>query len=190
MNIEPLVFADAAGWKSWLAANHDKAGEAWVVHYKVKSPRSGLRYGEALKEAIAYGWIDGKMKSLDGDRFMLRYTPRKSNSIWSQRNKDIANGLIRQGKMAEAGMAAVEAARANGKWDNAYSNRAVLAIPEDLRQALELDLDKIAAVNFLSLPNSSRNMYIRWVENARTEGTRRLRITRVVSRAQDNVKPG
>jgi uncharacterized protein YdeI (YjbR/CyaY-like superfamily) len=187
-NIEPLVFADAAGWKSWLAANHDKAGEAWVVHYKVKSPLPGLQYGEALEAAIAYGWIDGKMKSLDDDRFMLRYTPRKLNSVWSQKNKDIASGLIRQGKMAQAGMAAVETARANGNWDNAYSNRAVLVIPEDLRQALESD--KTAALNFLSLPNSSRNMYIRWVENARTEGTRRLRITQVISRAQDNVKPG
>lgn len=159
-----------------------------MVHYKVKSPLPGLRYGEALRAAIAYGWIDGKMKSLGDDRFMLRYTPRKLNSVWSQRNKDIASGLIRQGKMAQAGMAAVETARANGNWDSAYSNRAVLVIPEDLRQALESD--KTAALNFLSLPNNSRNMYIRWVENARTEGTRRLRITQVVSRAQDNVKPG
>lgn len=115
-DIKPLLFRDAAEWRSWLVANHANAKEVWVVHWKAKSSASGLRYGDALEEALAYGWIDSMMKSLDKDRVIQRYTPRQPNSNWSESNKARADKLILNGRMTEAGLAAVEAAKKLGKW--------------------------------------------------------------------------
>ena len=114
----PLDFKDAIEWRNWLAANHHDATEVWIIQLKAKSKNTGLRYLEALEEALSYGWIDGKMHSIDDEKFMLRYTPRKANSNWSENNKKRAEELIRQGRMAEAGMAAIEAAKKNGKWNS------------------------------------------------------------------------
>lgn len=116
MEQTPLEFADAATWRAWLAENHYTTPEAWVIHYKKKSGLSGLRYAEALEEALAFGWIDGMMRSIDGDRIMQRYTPRRPASNWSESNKDRVAKLIREGRMAASGLAAVERAKAKGKW--------------------------------------------------------------------------
>jgi uncharacterized protein YdeI (YjbR/CyaY-like superfamily) len=178
-DIVPLVFADAASWRAWLSENHDKAREAWVVHFKVKSPQIGLRYQHALEEAIAFGWIDGRLATIDQDRFQLRYTPRKKGSLWSRRNKLIAEQLISAGRMSASGMAAVQEAKSNGNWDVAYSDKEPESLPDDLRQAFADG--EIAFRNFQSLPVSARNMYIRWVGRARTPETRESRIKSVVN---------
>lgn len=111
-----MEFNDAIGWRKWLAANHRDEAEAWVIHYKAKSKINGLHYIEALEQALSYGWIDGKMHSIDEEKFMLRYSPRKANSNWSESNKKRAKELIRQGRMSEAGLTAIETAKQNGRW--------------------------------------------------------------------------
>ncbi|PPD57983.1 YdeI/OmpD-associated family protein [Dehalogenimonas etheniformans] len=181
-----LVFNDAGEWHAWLADNHDKAKDAWVVHYKKNSKTPGLRYDEALEQAIAFGWIDGKLKSLDDNRFMLRYSPRKMNSVWSKRNKVIAERLIATGKMEIPGKASVENAKSNGKWDAAYSDDAPIELPEDFHRALSSD--RTASENFERFSVSSRNMYVRWIENAKTAATRRARIMSGVERSRQNLK--
>jgi uncharacterized protein YdeI (YjbR/CyaY-like superfamily) len=115
-DIEPLLFADAAAWRAWLSENHDKTREAWVVHFKAKSPRVGLRYQDALEEAIAFGWIDGIMRSVDKDRVIQRYSPRRRGSNWSESNKARVSKLVSAGRMTDAGLEAVEAAKSSGKW--------------------------------------------------------------------------
>jgi len=85
--ITPLAFKDAAEWRAWLASNHNVAKEAWVIHQKAKSLSPGLCYDEALNEALAYGWIDGMMRSLDKEQITQRYTPRRKGSNWSKPNK-------------------------------------------------------------------------------------------------------
>jgi len=186
--INPLHFTNAAAWHAWLAENSERASEAWVVHFKAKSPRPGLRYPEALTEALEYGWIDGKMKSIDADTFMLRYSPRKPKSVWSKQNRDKVEQLISSGKMALPGLAAVEASKASGNWDKAYSDRTAEPLPDDLQAALRGE--KAAAFNFERFPVSSRNMYIRWIAQAKTVKAWSSRISEVVRRAVANLKPG
>ena len=100
MDISAAInFKDKQGWRDWLEQNHNKEREAWLVIYKKRSTQSGLRYDEALEEALCFGWIDGKMKSVDDDRFILRYSPRKTNSVWSKINKDKAEKLVDQEAM-------------------------------------------------------------------------------------------
>jgi uncharacterized protein YdeI (YjbR/CyaY-like superfamily) len=112
----PLFFIDAQSWNNWLAENHSRANEAWVLHYKAKSHNTGLRYLEALRVAISFGWIESYLKSIDGEKFIRRYSPIKANNFWSKRDKEEAEDLIRAGRMTEAGLRAVKAAKKNGRW--------------------------------------------------------------------------
>ena len=114
--LEPLLFRNATEWGAWLAANHDSAKEAWVIHQKAKSAGPGLRYADALNEALAYGWIIGIMRSKDKDSIIQSYTPRRPGSNWSESNKARMEKLISQGKITKAGLAAVEVAKKSGKW--------------------------------------------------------------------------
>ena len=183
-----LNFKDIQRWHNWLEQNHNKEREAWLVIYKKRSKQTGLQYDEALEEALCFGWIDGKLKSVDKDRFILRYSPRKANSVWSKINRDKAEQLIAQGRMTAAGLTKIEEAKKNGTWDAAYTNKQRDEIPSDLRKAL---MENIKAWNnFESFANSYRNMYIGWVIGAKTEETRRKRIIEVVKRSALNMKPG
>ena len=181
-----LNFKNVQEWHRWLEQNHDKETEAWLIIYKKRSKQIGLRYDEALEEALCFGWIDGKMKSVDGDKFVLRCSPRKAGSIWSRANKDKAELLIAQGKMTDAGLAKIEEAKKNGLWERAYSSRTRAEIPADLETALSLD--RIAWKNFHELASTYQNMFIRWLNNAGTEEIRRWRIAEIVKRAELNQK--
>jgi uncharacterized protein YdeI (YjbR/CyaY-like superfamily) len=179
---------DNQEWRKWLKHNHDQATEVWLVIFKKHSEQSGLRYDEALEEALCFGWIDGKMKSIDRYKFFLRFSPRKSKSLWSQRNKDKAEKLIAQGRMATAGLVRIETAKKNGTWEEAYTNKKKDEIPTDL-EAVLLE-NPTAWLNFQQFANSYRNMYIGWVISAKTESTRKRRIEEVVKRSVSNKKPG
>ena len=156
--------------------------------YKRNARTTGLRYADALEEAICYGWIDGQMKSVDCDRFRQRWTPRRPGSIWSQTNRARALKLIAQGRMARPGMAAIRAARKSGAWQNAYPNVAPVKIPRDL--ALALSADRVAQENFRRFAPSARRMFTGWVLDARQAATRERRIAAVVRRSRENRKPG
>ncbi|MFC2071063.1 YdeI family protein, partial [Chloroflexota bacterium] len=134
-----IYFADSREWHKWLENNHDSAREAWLFHYKKKSGRSGVSYKEALEEAICFGWIDGKLRSIDEEKYILRYSPRKARSVWSKINRDKAEELIKAGRMQEAGLLKIEEAKKNGNWDNAYTSRQPEEMPADLEKALEED---------------------------------------------------
>jgi uncharacterized protein YdeI (YjbR/CyaY-like superfamily) len=106
---EPAVYFDSAeDFRAWLAANHDSAAELWVGLYKKGSPKVGLRYGEAVEEALCFGWIDGLTRSRDADSFVQRFTPRRPGSNWSMVNIAKVEALRRQGRMQPAGIAAYE----------------------------------------------------------------------------------
>jgi uncharacterized protein YdeI (YjbR/CyaY-like superfamily) len=114
---EPLYFASGDEWRQWLEHNHKTAGEAWLVYYKKGVKKPGISYREALDEALNFGWIDTRLKSLDKESYMLRYAPRKPGSAWSKANRERAEELMREGRMAPAGLAAIEEARRSGQWD-------------------------------------------------------------------------
>ena len=128
------------------------------------------------------------MRSIDEEKFILKYTPRKTKSVWSKLNKDKAEKLIKLGKMTDAGLVKIEEAKKNGLWYAAYTNKDREDIPEDLDKALLQN--KEAWNNFHNFANSYWNMYIGWVNSAKTEETRRRRITEVVKRSSLNKKPG
>ncbi|MFC2010081.1 YdeI family protein [Chloroflexota bacterium] len=183
-----LYFKNSQEWYKWLEQNHNKEIAVWLVIYKKRSKQIGIRYDEALEEALCFGWIDGKMQSVDEDKFILRYSPRKSKSVWSNINKEKSELLILQGRMTDAGLAKIEEAKKNGLWQDAYTNKKKDVIPVDLETALSAN--RIAWVNFHGFANSYRNMYIGWVTGAKAKETRMRRIAEVVKRSTLNKKPG
>ncbi len=180
-------FQDQNEWRIWLEENHSSEKEVWVTIQKKNSGRKGLNYLDAVEEAICYGWIDSKMQSIDSQRFRQRFSPRRKNSIWSKKNRETAEKMIRTGKMSEAGLKTIKIAKENGKWDIAYSSQLVPTIPSDLTEALKKN--ELAWRNFHKFSNSTRFQYIYWVTSAKKDETRRKRIVEVVKKAIKNIRP-
>jgi uncharacterized protein YdeI (YjbR/CyaY-like superfamily) len=147
-----------------------------------------LNHVDAVEEAICFGWIDSKLKKIDEEQFILRYSPRRKRSVWSKINKDKAEKLISLGQMMPAGLEKINQAKTSGYWDKAYTNLVKDHLPSDLKKALMKN--KKAWDNFQEFANSYRNTYIGWVDNAKTLETRKRRITEVVKRSIENKKPG
>ena len=183
-----LFFKNRDEWRNWLGKNHRAINEIWLIHYKKSSGKKGLNHFDAVEEAICFGWIDGKLKKIDEERFILRYSPRKSKSVWSKINKENAEKMISLGKMTKAGFDKIEEAKKQGFWDTAYTNLLREQLPSDLKNALIVN--KKAWNNFQKFANSYRNMYIGWVKNAKTEKTRKKRISEVVKNSLENKKTG
>jgi uncharacterized protein YdeI (YjbR/CyaY-like superfamily) len=184
---EPLDFRNTTEWRKWLRCNHAKSQGEWVYMYK-KAARDGLRYHDALDEALCFGWIDGQIHAVDEEKFRQRWTPRRPGSVWSQVNKTKVKRLIAEGRITAAGLAAVKEARRTGKWQTAYTNRREDRVPADLAKALRAEPE--AWRNFEGLAQTYRNMYAGWVRDAKRAETRQRRIAAVVRRALRNLKPG
>lgn len=132
-----LLLPDAATWRSWLEEHHaSSAGVRLVVHKKGGSA-TALTRAAALDEALCFGWIDGQAGSRDEESYLLRFTPRRSGSSWSAINVGLVDRLAGEGRMAAAGAAEVEAARADGRWDAAYAGPATAQLPPELIEAFE-----------------------------------------------------
>jgi len=183
-----LFFKNRDEWRTWLEKNHTTADVVWIIHYKKSSGKNGLNHFDAVEEAICFGWIDGKLKKIDEERFILRYSPRKPKSVWSKINKENAEKMISLGKMTKAGFDKIEEAKKQGFWDTAYTNLVRERLPSDLKNALIVN--KKAWNNFQQFANSYRNMYVGWVKNAKTKETRKKRISEVVKNSLENKKTG
>jgi len=180
-------FKDQKEWRIWLENNNSSELEVWVIIQKKKSGKKGLRYEEAIEEAICFGWIDSKMQSINSERFRLRFSPRRKNSIWSKKNKETAEKMIQTGKMTNAGFMAIKMAKENEKWDNAYSSKDQPTIPTDLIEALRKN--ELAWRNFTKFSCSTKLQYVHWIINSKKDETRQKRITEVVKKAVKNIKP-
>lgn len=115
-----LICNETKDWHDWLAANYLTQSQVWLQISKAHVRDIGIKIDEAVEEAICHGWIDGKMYSLDNDKYILRFTPRRLDSAWSRKNKKRAEALIAAGRMTEYGMEKIRAAQKNGNWENAY----------------------------------------------------------------------
>ena len=164
-----------------MERNHDKETEVWLLHYKKHSSKTGIRHDEAVEEAICFGWIDSKLRSVDEEKYALKYSPRRKGSVWSEINKKIAMRMIDAGRMTRGGMEKIEEARRNGKWASAYSSKNRPSIPQDLEEALARN--KTAGQNFHGLSNSRQIQYVFWIESAKKKETRNERIKAVVHRS-------
>jgi uncharacterized protein YdeI (YjbR/CyaY-like superfamily) len=184
----PLSFKTADEWRSWLEENQTRATGVWISLQKAKSPHTGIKYDDALDEALCYGWIDGKMKRINDHQFIQWFSPRRSNSLWSKRNRERAEKLIKDKRMQEAGYVEIQRARENGKWEKAYSSRRPPEVPGDLLEALKANPK--AYENFRNFTNSAQLMYVYWINDAKRAETRSRRINRVVELSELNIKPG
>jgi uncharacterized protein YdeI (YjbR/CyaY-like superfamily) len=186
---DPRSFRSLAEWGDWLGENYSDESAVWIIIQKKASEKTGVRYEEAVLEAVAHGWIDGKMRRLNDEEFMQRFTPRRRNSVWSLSNRERAERLIAEGRMTSAGMKTVEEAKENGRWEKASSSsRGAADVPEDLIEALRRS--ETAHENFKSFPLSTRFMYIHWINDAKRQETRERRIKTVVDRSEKNLRPG
>lgn len=133
---EPLAFVSAADLDAWFMQYHGTAVELWVRHWKKSSGTHGISREECIVKALAWGWIDGIGKSYDDKSYVVRLTPRRPKSDWSQRNCAFAEQLIANGQMRPPGQAQVDAARADGRWARAYAGSASMEMPADFTAAL------------------------------------------------------
>ena len=148
---EPLVVADADGWRDWLIANDSTNDGVWLLLAKkgITSPTS-LTYAQAVDEALCSGWIDGQKRSFDATTFIERFTPRRARSLWSERNQGLVADLTAAGRMRERGQAEIDRAKADGRWDRAYAGQATATVPDDLEAALATSPEARARFDALS----------------------------------------
>jgi uncharacterized protein YdeI (YjbR/CyaY-like superfamily) len=131
-----LPFETAAAFERWLARNHRSATVVWIKHARKETGMPSITWSEAVDVALCYGWIDGQSKSLDDRHFVQRYTPRRATSVWSKLNRERVERLIAAGRMQPAGLAEIERAKADGRWDMAYDSPKTATVPDDLVRAL------------------------------------------------------
>jgi uncharacterized protein YdeI (YjbR/CyaY-like superfamily) len=179
--------SDQVAWRDWLAAHHRDRTQVWLLLLKKHVQEPGVRYDEAVEEALCWGWIDGLTKAWDDRCYVVRFTPRKPGSVWSESNVARVERLIAEGRMTPAGMALVEEAKRRGTWDQAASGRLDVT-PPDLEAALVAV--PAAAARWEEWPASPRRQYVYWVLDAKRPETRARRIADVVRRAAAGLKPG
>jgi uncharacterized protein YdeI (YjbR/CyaY-like superfamily) len=174
-----LLVADVGAWRSWLSSNHAvSSGVRLVLARKGVIEPTRLTYDDALPEAICYGWIDGHLTRRDSVTYRVRFTPRRARSSWSQRNVDLAERLVADGRMRPAGLAEVERAKADGRWGTAYRGSASIEVPDDLREALAASPGAQAMWDVLTRTNRYSVLYR--VHEAKRPETRARRITHYV----------
>jgi uncharacterized protein YdeI (YjbR/CyaY-like superfamily) len=184
--LETIYASDRQVWRKWLEKHHLTSVGIWLIYYKVRSGEPSVQYSEAVKEALCFGWIDSKVKSLDEKRYQQIFTPRKLKSVWSKLNKQYIEELIEQGLMTKAGLEKINTAKQNGSWTTLDEIEA-LTIPMDLKQALKLD--ETANQNFQTFRNSSKKNILFWIDSAKRPVTRLKRIEQTVSSAAQNKNP-
>jgi uncharacterized protein YdeI (YjbR/CyaY-like superfamily) len=184
--LESIYATDRKEWREWLEKFHLTLPGIWLIYYKVKSGKTSIRYSEAVKEALCFGWIDSKVKSLDEDRYQQIFTPRKPKSVWSKLNKQYIQELIEQGLMTQVGLEKIEAAKQDGSWNSLDAIEA-LTIPIDLKQALEANFS--ANHNFEAFSNSLKKNILFWIDSAKRPETRLKRIEQTIISAAQNGNP-
>lgn len=183
---EKVEVADAAAWRAWLEANHRTSTGAWLVRARPGSGLTFVEYEDAIRQALCFGWIDGPVRTFDEKTSGLWFAPRRPSSGWAATNKARLIELEAAGLMTEAGIRAVEVAKANGSWtvlDNAEAG----IEPDDLRAAL--DAVPAARAAWDGFPPSARKFGITAVDSARRPETRAARIAKIVADAAEGKRP-
>ncbi|MEO8688758.1 MAG: YdeI/OmpD-associated family protein [Solirubrobacteraceae bacterium] len=172
-------FASAAAFEAWLAEQHAQSDGLWIRFAKKASGIPTVVYAEAVEASLRYGWIDGQVKGVDENYYVQRFTPRRARSRWSKINCGRAEALIARGAMEPAGLAEVERAKADGRWEAAYDAPSTATVPEDLRAAL--DADPRASAFFGTLDANNRYAILHRTQEAKKPETRARRIEKFVA---------
>jgi uncharacterized protein YdeI (YjbR/CyaY-like superfamily) len=173
------AFADLAAWEKWLAAEPASSKGVWLKLAKTSAGVASVSKAEAIDGALCHGWIDGQLNPYDDDWWLIRFTPRKARSKWSANNRTRAIELIAEGRVARAGLAEIDAAKADGRWDAAYAPQGSATVPEDLAAAL--DAEPKARAFFDTLTGANRYAILYRVHEAKKPETRAARIAKFVA---------
>jgi uncharacterized protein YdeI (YjbR/CyaY-like superfamily) len=186
---EPPIreFRTRAAWANWLEAHHGDDAGVWLKFAKKGTGVTTVTYAEALEVALCFGWIDAQVKRLDETYYLQRFTPRRARSKWSKLNREAATRLIEAGSMRPPGLAEVERAKADGRWDAAYDSPATATVPDDLELALARN--KKARESFATLTKSQRYLILYRIQDAKRPETRARRIAQFVEMLARGEKP-
>lgn len=187
MTTEPKAFETIEDLESWLSGNHDTESELIVRLYKVQSGIPSITWDELVQGILCWGWIDGIKRSYDAVSYTQRITPRKPRSSWSKRNVAHVERLIAEGRMQPSGLAHVEAAKADGRWDAAYAGPADMVIPPDFLAAL--DAVPEARATYDGLASGWRYSIYHALHSAKKPETRLARMERMIARMADGLPP-
>lgn len=176
--LETIMFADGEAFEGWLRQHHQSSPGVWMNFAKKNASLQSVYYPEALEIALCYGWIDGQVKSLDEQSYLHKFTPRKPRSIWSKINRVKVEKLIEAGRMQPAGLAEIERAKQDGRWERAYDSPATAQVPDDL--TAELGKNEKANRFFQSLNSANRYAILWRLQTAKKAETRQARLDKIL----------
>jgi len=174
-----LAFRNGAGFEEWLDHQPADAAGAWLKLPKKSARAPGLTKSEAIDSALCFGWIDGQLDKYDDRYWLVRFTPRKARSKWSQVNRKRATELLAEGRMRKSGVAQIEAAKADGRWEAAYAPASSATVPADLQHAL--DANPLAATFFATLTGANRYAILYRIGSVKRPETRARKIAAYVA---------
>ena len=175
----PALFKIAEAFEAWLKQHHATADGLWLQIAKRGAHVPSITYPEAVEIALCWGWIDGQKQSLDDQHFLQRFTPRRARSVWSKINVDKVEALMAAGRMQAPGYAQIEAAKADGRWAQAYDGARTSAVPDDLLAALDAEP---SAKAFFATVNAANRYAVLWrIQTAIKADTRARRIAQLVA---------
>ena len=180
VELPELVVRDAAAWRRWLGKYQDEQDGVWLVLAKKGATKpTSLIYDQALEEALCHGWIDGQVGRRDETTYKQRFTPRRRRSAWSKRNTEKAERLLAEGRMHPAGIAEMERAKADGRWEAAYDGSAEIEVPPELVAALAAEPK--AQAMFEALNSQNRYAILYRLTTAKRADTRTRRLEQFVA---------
>ncbi len=180
VELPELVVRDAAAWRRWLGKYQDEPDGVWLVLAKKGATKpTSLTYDQALDEALCHGWIDGQVGRRDETTYKQRFTPRRRRSAWSKRNTEKAERLLAEGRMHPAGVAEMERAKADGRWEAAYGGSAQIEVPPELLAALAAEPK--AHAMFKALNSQNRYAILYRLTTAKRADTRTRRLEQFVA---------
>jgi uncharacterized protein YdeI (YjbR/CyaY-like superfamily) len=175
----PALFKNAKAFEAWLKKHHATSDGLWLKIAKRGAAEPSVTYPEAVEVGLCWGWIDGQKKSFDDQHFLQRFTPRRARSVWSKINVDKVAALIEAGRMQAPGHAQIEAAKADGRWAQAYDGARTATVPEDLQAALDA---APKAKAFFAAVNATNRYAVLWrIQTAVRPETRAKRIEQLVA---------
>lgn len=185
----PLRVKSIEAWRAWLKENHESARVAWLVFRKKGRGKVPFDYPMALDEALCFGWVDSLLKRIDDDEYMRKFTPRKPGSTWSEVNKKKVAVLMGQGRMAPAGIKAIELAKKNGMWDKGVAQPEVnSSLPGALLMAFQSN--HRARDHYFSLREAHQKQYNIWINMAKRAETIQKRVSEAIQLLEEGKELG
>ncbi|MFI1745508.1 YdeI/OmpD-associated family protein [Thalassobellus sediminis] len=180
-----LYFKTDSKWRAWLHNNYNSYKGVYLIFYKVENKEPSMRWEEAVKVAICYGWIDSTVKSLGNGKRRQYFSPRNDKSVWSALNKKYIDSLIADNLMHESGLKKIEIGKQNGSW-TALDDVENGIIPEALQ--LEFNKNALAFDNYQNFAPSYKKSYLYWLKQAKREATKQKRISEIIKLCEANIK--